>query len=61
MNTVEIEKAGEIAIFTLNRPEKYNAVNPDMVRALNETMMEFMEEQSLRVGKINGAVEIAYR
>ena len=60
MNTVEIEKAGEIAIFTLNRPEKYNAVNPDMVRALNETMMEFMEDKSLRVGIITGAGEKAF-
>lgn len=60
MNTVEIEKAGEIAIFTLNRPEKYNAVNPNMVHALNETMMEFMEDKSLRVGIITGAGEKAF-
>lgn len=60
MNTVTVETTGEIAIFTLNRPEKYNAVNPDMVHALNETMMEFMEDKSLRVGIVTGAGEKAF-
>ena len=60
MSTVTLEKAGAIAVFTLNRPEKYNAVNPDMVQALNETMMEFMEDRSLRVGIVTGAGEKAF-
>ena len=30
-NTVLFKKDGDIAIVTLNRPEKYNAVNDDLV------------------------------
>ena len=60
MSTVTVTHEGPIAIFTLNRPEKYNAVNPDMVNELNQTMMEFMEDDSLRVGIITGAGEKAF-
>lgn len=60
MSTVTFEKDGQIAVFTLNRPEKFNAVDPDMVRALHETMMEFMEDETLRVGIVTGSGEKAF-
>lgn len=60
MSTVEFKREGEIAIFTLNRPEKYNAVNPDMVQGLNHAMMNFMEDKALRIGIITGSGEKAF-
>lgn len=60
MSTVTFEKDGQIALFTLNRPEKYNAVDPDMVQELHDTMMEFMEDGDLRVGIITGSGEKAF-
>ena len=60
MSVVEVEKKGALAFFTLNRPDKFNAVNPAMVEALNQTMMEFMEDDSLRVGIITGKGEKAF-
>lgn len=60
MSTVTFEKDGQIALFTLNRPEKHNAVNPDMVRELHDTMVEFMEDGDLRVGIITGSGEKAF-
>ena len=33
-------KRGRIAIFTLNRPEKYNALNPALIQALEEAMLD---------------------
>ena len=40
-------KRGRIAIFTLNRPEKYNALNPALIQALEEAMLDFMEDPDL--------------
>ena len=28
---------GHVAIITLNRPEKHNAMNPDLIKLLRET------------------------
>ena len=48
-------KRGRIAIFTLNRPEKYNALNPALIQALEEAMLDFMEDPDLYVGILTGA------
>jgi hypothetical protein len=36
--SVLFKKEGDIAIVTLNRPEKYNAVNDDLVNGINESI-----------------------
>lgn len=48
-------KRGRIAIFTLNRPEKYNALNPALIQALEEAMLDFMEDPDLYVGILTGS------
>ena len=45
-------KRGRIAIFTLNRPEKYNALNPALIQALEEAMLDFMEDHTKRTPKM---------
>ena len=54
-------KRGRIAIFTLNRPEKYNALNPALIQALEEAMLDFMEDPDLYVGILTGAGGFLFR
>lgn len=51
---------GAVAYFILNRPEKHNAITPEMMEILQERMMEFMEDDSLRAGIVTGAGEKSF-
>ena len=44
MAVVEYKKEGRIAIFTLNRPEAFNAFNVQQARELTEAMEKFRDE-----------------
>ena len=46
--SVEFTEEGNVAIITLNRPEKLNAVNRTMVAELNAAMSRYMESDHLR-------------
>ncbi len=52
---VDYEKEGRIAIFTINRPEAFNAVNVPVFQELHERMVEFRDDPELWVGIITGA------
>ncbi len=52
---VDYEKEGRIAIFTINRPGAFNAVNVQVFQELHERMMEFRDDPELWVGIITGA------
>ena len=43
------EREGVVLIFTLNRPDKFNAFTPDMLESFAETVRDFTEDESLRV------------
>ncbi|WP_302294383.1 enoyl-CoA hydratase/isomerase family protein [Pyramidobacter piscolens] len=60
MDAFTFERKSPIAFFTLNRPEKYNAITPGLMREMESSMMEFMEDKSLRVGIITGAGNKAF-
>lgn len=60
MDGLTYQKQGEIAIFTLNRPEKYNALTPDMLRLMESSLIDFMEDTDLRVGIFIGKGENAF-
>lgn len=60
MKVFSFERRNLVAVFTLNRPEKSNAVTPDLMREMEAAMMEFMEDDALRVGIITGAGEKAF-
>ena len=49
------KKEGDIAIVTLNRPEKYNAVNDDLVDGINESIAKVQKDDSIRAMVITGA------
>ena len=44
-----------VATVMLNRPEKHNALDPDMFYGLHDTFMQLAEDQSVRVVVLTGA------
>jgi len=51
---VTIERKDHVAYVRLNRPEKYNALNPDMFRAIIEGGEEMQADQSIRAVVLSG-------
>jgi crotonobetainyl-CoA hydratase len=58
--SVDFEKEGRIAIITMNRPEKLNAVNAEQGRAMNEALIRFRDDPDLWVAIITGAGDRAF-
>lgn len=58
--SVLFERHGRIAVFTLNRPEQRNAVNPEVSQAMNRHMLAFESDPDLWVGIITGAGDRAF-
>ena len=57
---VDYKKEGKTAIITLNRPEAYNALNPETYTALSDALVDFKDDDSLWVGIITGAGSKAF-
>lgn len=55
MAKIEYEKKGKIAYITLNRPEVRNAIDRDMVNALDDLWREFENATDIWVGILTGA------
>ena len=55
-----VEQQGNIAIVTLNRPEKRNAFSPEMVIRLAQFWKEVVEDHSVRVIVVTGAGDQAF-
>ena len=55
---VEIQKEGNLAIITLNRPEARNAINGEMAMTMEACLDEFENDENLWVGilKAEGTV-----
>jgi len=53
--TILVEKRDEIAILTLNRPEKLNAINLDMKKEICRAMDELENDEKIRVVVMTGA------
>jgi enoyl-CoA hydratase len=49
------EKDGHVLIVTINRPEKKNAVNAEVLCGLNDAWHQLDEDDELRVGILTGA------
>ncbi len=58
--TVDYVKEGRIAVFTINRPKAFNAVDVETWQELNEAMVDFRDDPELWVGIITGAGEKAF-
>jgi enoyl-CoA hydratase len=57
MQPVLCERSDGVAVITLNRPEKHNALNPEMVVRLADLWSELAEEAQIRAVVITGAGE----
>jgi len=53
--TVLYEKEGKVAIITLNRPERYNAVNHDLVEELMTALNNARKDEEVRAIVVTGA------
>lgn len=60
MSVFDFRREDSLAIFTMNRPEKHNAITPNMMREMEASLTEFMEDAKLRVGIVTGAGEKAF-
>ncbi|BDC18812.1 3-hydroxyacyl-CoA dehydrogenase/enoyl-CoA hydratase family protein [Acidianus sp. HS-5] len=54
-NTIKYDIDGQIGIITLNRPEKLNVINEEMIKELNQILDEIEEDDRIRVIIIQGS------
>ena len=57
---VQFEIDGQIAIITLNRPQKLNAVTPDMADAIVAAVKECNDSDTIRCVIVTGAGDKAF-
>lgn len=57
---IDYTKEGRIAIFTINRPEAYNAIDVSTNQELRDALVNFRDDPELWVGIITGAGEKAF-
>ena len=57
---IDYQKEGKIAIFTLNRPEALNAIDPESAGELSRALIDFKDDDELWVGIITGAGDRAF-
>jgi enoyl-CoA hydratase len=50
-----VETDGAVATFTLNRPERLNAVTPEMIDALDAALAAAVADDAVRVVRLRGA------
>ena len=55
MALVLYEKKGKIAYITLNRPEKMNSLNAEMINELAQAWVDFRDDRELWVAVLSGA------
>ena len=60
MSVLLIDRQGPITVLTLNRPERHNALSPDLSDALKAAVVDFREDPEQLVMIITGAGEKAF-
>ena len=60
MSQILIERQGGVAIVTLNRPEKRNALSPEMLVRLAQFWKDIADDHSVRVVVLTGAGDQAF-
>jgi enoyl-CoA hydratase/carnithine racemase len=58
--SLDYEKRGHIAIFTINRPEKMNALSLEVFYRLHDTLVDFRDDPEMWVGILTGAGDKAF-
>lgn len=60
MSLVQVENDGGVAVVTLNRPDKHNALNAEMMVRLAEAWDQIAQDDSVRMVLLTGAGERAF-
>ena len=60
MGMVKFEREGKVAVLTLDRPEKLNAMNSAMYVEISERLAEIDRDESIWVGIVTGAGDRAF-
>src|SRR5919198_2749515 len=60
MDLVLLERRGAVGVVTLNRPEKLNALNRELVRQLGEALSALDDDESIGAIVLTGAGERAF-
>ena len=58
--TIETEQVDDILIVRLNRPQAYNALDPDSMMMLRDTLVAFRDDPGLAVAIITGTGDRAF-
>ncbi len=59
-NNIQLEKDGNVAILTINRPKVLNALNEETLRELDQAVEQVNQDDEVRVLIITGAGEKAF-
>lgn len=59
-NSLLVSRDGALCILTINRPEKLNALSPECLHKISETMKEISEDNVTRVVVIRGSGDAAF-
>jgi len=60
MPTVLVERKGAVAVLTLNRPDKLNALNEELLTALEQALADLDRDAGVRAAILTGAGEKAF-
>jgi len=60
VSILRVEKDGHLATLTLNRPDKLNALNAELVSELVQALSQLDQEPSVRVAILTGAGDKAF-
>jgi enoyl-CoA hydratase/carnithine racemase len=60
MAIIEYTREGEIALFTINRPEALGALNVEGMKQLQDALLDFRDDDRLLVGIITGSGDKAF-
>jgi enoyl-CoA hydratase len=58
--TVLVEKDGPVVVVTMNRPDKLNALNAELLNALGQTFLDLSKDDSIACAILTGAGEKAF-
>jgi len=58
--SIDYKKEGKIALFTLNRPEAFNSIDPESLNEVSRALTDFKDDDELMVGIITGAGDRAF-
>ena len=59
-NTIQVQRDGAIRIVTLNRPDRLNALNPDLLQGLTIELTKIAADAEVRVVVITGSGEKSF-